>query len=624
MDSNTSSYGTLAPMAHEEEGFLQRSPPRRRDSTMPWAKAVVGAAVGFAALGYCVTLQTSLSNQQAVIAKMQEKLDAMHAAVVDQATVSNSARHKSPYAPAHNLPYKFAVEHATPLKTQDNRGTCWDFASVGVLEHSYRMQGIREGWLQEDEYLAISEQAYGAEVLRLCAGPPGSPQQKACLIPGNSIWENSTEGGESAELFYLVNGLKNSIFPHSICPYIPDPGNDTKCDGLTPEKRKSNPLRLSIRKMDTYFDSVTVKKALVRDRRAMSLTTSMPYITHYYPCIGEFANDPRCNPASPSCTLCPPELAMSTCCIPIPGGENYNMNGEFIAHRGMTLEGGHVMTLVGYNDLYRTKDGFTGGFILKNSWFDGIHPALGPKHARGSHSIKYWLQEVSDWEERTMCPNSYSPHNWYQCGNFGEVVHATADSGAPRVPLPTKRSTAFGPGIESCLSNETRLYAETNIQPLHLRCTDEEFCDSRPEYTYFVRNTTEWGDRMQVMCLFEYNTVTTNSSELCLPPMLLERIAYIFSPIDEEIRENDPDVCGFYFYPYEVQQQYVNKFEGFYVNNYDIRWHPQSFLANKDEFPELDYSDVEKSTKKQNKYDFVGPFPFARVVSKDAWTADEL
>ena len=50
------------------------------------------------------------------------------------------------------------------------------------------------------------------------------------------------------------------------------------------------------------------------------------------------------------------------------------MNGEVIARNyGMTLEGGHVMLLVGYNVAYRTKDGFTGGYILKNSWLTALN-----------------------------------------------------------------------------------------------------------------------------------------------------------------------------------------------------------------------------------------------------------
>eukprot|EP00644_Phytophthora_capsici_P009052 jgi/Phyca11/5582/fgenesh1_pm.PHYCAscaffold_6_\ len=526
---------------------------------------VFAAVVAVAGLSYAFTVHSSMVAQQQIITEMQQQLV---------------------------RPTKFAVDYVTPLKTQDERGTCWDFATVGVLENSYRQQGIAHGWLKEDEYMAISEQAYGAEVLRLCAGPPDSPQQVACLIPGNGIWKNTTKGGDATLLMYLINGLKDNIYPDSICPYYPDDGNDTLCAALTPEKRNTNPLSLKLKKMDTLMDEMAIKRAMVKHRQAMSLTTAMPYITHYYPCIGELAGEDRCNPASTSCTLCPPDHVMNP-------------------------EGGHVMTLVGYNDLFRTKQGYTGGFILKNSWFDGIHPALGPMHARGSHSLKYWLQEISEWEEASMCPNSYDPENWFQCGNTAEVINAKrhGDSGM-NIPLPIKRSTTIGGGVESCLSEETELYARVSLQPLHLRCTDADFCVESDDYTYFVRNTTQWGDRMLRMCLFEYNTVSKNSTELCLPPMLAQKIAYVLSPVPEEVRENDPDVCGFYFYPYEVQQQYKAQFGNFYVNNFEIEWHAQSYAANKAFYPGLDYSEVEKSTRKQNQYEFVGPFPFAHIVDK--------
>ncbi|KAE8976903.1 hypothetical protein PR003_g25678, partial [Phytophthora rubi] len=285
--------------------------------------------------------------------------------MVDDDTTWGSKKKK--FKKAKKFPTKFAVDYVTPLKTQDDRGTCWDFATVGVLENSYRQQGIAHGWLKEDEYMAISEQAYGAEVLRLCAGPPDSPQQVACLIPGNGIWKNSTEElrGKNPHptlLMYLMNGLKDNINPHSICPYYPDDGNDTVCAALTPEKRKTNPLSLTLKRMDTLVDEMSIKRAMLKHRQAMSLTTATPYTTHYYPCIGEFSGEERCNPASTLCSLCPPELALTTCCVPIENGENYNMNGEFITSHVMTPEGGHAMTLVGYNDLFRTKQGHTGGF----------------------------------------------------------------------------------------------------------------------------------------------------------------------------------------------------------------------------------------------------------------------
>ena len=183
------------------------------------------------------------------------------------------------------------------------------------------------------------------------------------------------------------------------------------------------------------------------------------------------------------------------------------------------------------------------------------------------------------------------------------------------IPLPIDRPTSPGIGVDSCLLKETELFTRVSFQPLHLRCTDSSFCVVNDDYTYFARNTTQWGDRMLRTCLFEYNTVTSNSSELCLPPLLAQKIAYVLSPVVDEIRKNDPD-AGFYFYPYEVQRQYKTQFGSFYVNKFDIEWHAQSYAANKALYPNLDYGDVEKSTRKQKQYEFIGPFPFARIIDK--------
>jgi len=343
------------------------------------------------------------------------------------------------------------------------------------------------------------------------------------------------------------------------------------------------------------------------------------------------------------------------------------MEGEFVAHQGMTLGGGHAMVFVGYNDYYRSKDGFEGGFILKNSWADS--------NQHGSHTISYFMDDIYDWEERTVCPNSASPYNWYKCGNAEETVtgddrdnklknkmvagamglaagqkaeqnaafdgtdrpvpknftvtaedmHAfvhnpTSGNAAKIMPMgaiwPIKnfdRSNANQPGVKSCLSQETRLFAATNIQPLHLKCTNQDYCNTDEDtFTYFAQNMTDWGDRMVRMCMFEYNEKTKDSRNFCLPPHTVVEIGKFFRPV--EFWENDPQKCGFYFYPYEVGKQIKMSFQGFYTNDYDIKWHKQSYAANEHLYPELDYTELKKSTKTQRSYSFNGPFPFAHVV----------
>jgi hypothetical protein len=295
--------------------------------------------------------------------------------------------HFPPAAPTVALlPHKFAVDHVTPRKTQDLRGTCWDFATIAVLEQTYRAQGIANGWLSPESYVSFSEQAYGADVLRLCTGPDKSRCYREAT-------ENTTEGGEVDEFVLLQNDI--SVFPDAICPYVYNIGKDSECSGMTAHARRLNPLKARVNRLTEVFDVRDIKAALVRDNRAMALSTDLAVLTHYLPCLGDVLTreKQRCDPTSNQCTLCPPDLFSTTpCCIPLYGGEDYNMDGEFIAHFGMELEGGHAMTIVGYNDEFRTQDGYTGGYILKNSWWDGVDPALGPAHARGSHSIRYWMQ----------------------------------------------------------------------------------------------------------------------------------------------------------------------------------------------------------------------------------------
>ena len=60
---------------------------------------------------------------------------------------------------------KFALSGVTPTDFQMNRGDCWLFATVGLLEDSYRRYGVAHGWLKPNEYLHLSRQAFGVAVL---------------------------------------------------------------------------------------------------------------------------------------------------------------------------------------------------------------------------------------------------------------------------------------------------------------------------------------------------------------------------------------------------------------------------------------------------------------------------
>ena len=51
----------------------------------------------------------------------------------------------------------------------------------------------------------------------------------------------------------------------------------------------------------------------------------------------------------------------------------------------MVLEGGHAINIVGYTDGYRDDRGNVGGFIVRNTWADGI--GKGPRARNASGAI---------------------------------------------------------------------------------------------------------------------------------------------------------------------------------------------------------------------------------------------
>ena len=103
--------------------------------------------------------------------------------------------------PAH----KMVLDGVTPIQLQLSRGTCWMFAAVAMLEHSYRQQGVARGWLKPSQYLKLSEQAFGIAVLDACRAQPD-----ACLFDDDEIHTGtSTQGGEFTVL-YSLRSLSNT------------------------------------------------------------------------------------------------------------------------------------------------------------------------------------------------------------------------------------------------------------------------------------------------------------------------------------------------------------------------------------------------------------------------------
>ncbi|KAF4043977.1 hypothetical protein GN244_ATG03854 [Phytophthora infestans] len=129
------------------------------------------------------------------------------------------------------------------------------------------------------------------------------------------------------------------------------------------------------------------------------------------------------------------------------------------------------------------------------------------------------------------------------------------------------------------------------------------------------------------LCISMHNTISRlESPTVVTVPKAMSRntsreryashlyIALTLAPVEEEVKENDTDRCGFYFIPHVALRRWIAQFQDFFVNSFDIQWDSQSYAANKDAHPDLDYTLLESSTKTQNHSESLGPFPYAKIV----------
>ena len=189
------------------------------------------------------------------------------------------------------LPTRFIIndDFILPPSNQMQRGTCWMFATLFLLESQYREYGIRKGFLNKDEYVLFSKQAYGSYILQECRRDHSSG---VCKHGGPA--QNSTDDHLIPTLYYLTKAfpkLTKSILPEAVCPYIPTDSSETDylCDGMW-EAIETNPIQFKIKSMETARDVRSTKRLLVKSQRPLGL--SFPFADFYYyaPCDDQASN----------------------------------------------------------------------------------------------------------------------------------------------------------------------------------------------------------------------------------------------------------------------------------------------------------------------------------------------
>lgn len=498
-----------------------------------------------------------------------------------------------------NLPHKYAPRYDQPHTTQGDRGTCWAHGLVAGLAHSYRMNGIKKGFLKEDEYVPFSVQAFAISMIKECQKPEYNESVCRELQAGPEV--NSTSGGEVAWLYYMP-AMFHRFFPLSMCPYIDEdtPESEWKCDPLADAvERDDNPIRFNITHMDTTYTVLDTKKAIYRTELATPYSVDVWMNNHFVPCPsgeGEVTDDysTLCTLADLERVMCPsdiPKVKADDVCarVELPA---YNMEGEFYATTPYQVEGGHCMVIQGWNDEYVTKQGDKGGFPIKNSWYDRVYPFGGSRGGRGSHSLQYLMSEISESEERMICPNAQNPDNWRSC------TEMVANQDEEHLDL-------------SFCTNETWMTSEVKWERKAMEFKNA--ADDTDKNRYFLHTLTHLPNGFLTVKMVKLNEDGTSEIRRYnnVPNGYL---GSLYQPIDSqaEILTNDVDNCGLYWMPYVVGDATARDNESWDGGFFDIQWADSSYLINAEGYPQFDYQYLKASQTTRKTWKWDGPIARAK------------
>lgn len=448
-------------------------------------------------------------------------------------------------------PKKLLLGGLTPTADQMMRGDCWLFSVMGVLEDSYRRFGVEHGWLDPNVYLRLSRQAFGIMVMKTCQRHPSALCPAKANKDGPVLWGNTTEGADERMLYFLKD-LSTDALPDAVCPYSPTAAGEADCDGLD-AALATNPLRFNVTAADMLYEYVDMQRALIQKQHVLTLGIPMVVNEYYLPCTDATAPYYRCNPHDrATCVPCPLDRAFGgvDCCV-AARRPMVTMRGEWHHRSKMILLGGHAINVVGYTDSYTDEWGNRGGFIIRNSWNDGLGTAHGST-GRGSHSAAYYMRDVYDYDEALTCPNPHSPRSWSTCKTLAE-----------------------------CTNPVTAVFARVARKPLELVCTDSSnyvsgVCEQNA--SYFLTNLTEFdADGLFVGCFLR----ARDGESVCVPPLLIDDLASVFTPrLIEHV--NDPTVCGFNFLPYKTLEAMRSRFGSVVAGDFDIKWERSSYASQLD------------------------------------------
>ncbi|EAY14748.1 hypothetical protein TVAG_038560 [Trichomonas vaginalis G3] len=429
--------------------------------------------------------------------------------------------YKDPYLPP---PRKFMVNssYLLPAWNQFDRGTCWAFSSIYLLESQYKHNGIMKGFLNDTEYVGFSQDALAKWMVDKCkkytkAVPCLSGLRRRGHADGGSIEEFIT-------FYEYFDDFKTSVLPISACPYNELPKDEMKCPKYD-KAMASNPIKFKLSGGELGIGIDRIKDLLYKYRYPLSFSFPMPVSRYYFECDQ--------NPIIKNTSICTEHLLEcphdnTKYCSFLDYQISKPNTAEMITHYtdNLVYGVGHAMVLVGYNDdleeplmlnITRRKP-TKGAFILRNSW-----------GSRG-HSIEYLYGLISHEQEQMICPNPDDVSKW--------------------TPVTKSCLEKTGDGTK-CSTDITRhLGGRTFTGGSLLKCINKTHC-SEGEYYYLLRNGNSKSPVIKfldsgVPCVYIINARTQEVKLVDTIP--IEHLYYAMRLVDPP--SNSENHCGYVGYSY--------------------------------------------------------------------------
>ena len=183
------------------------------------------------------------------------------------------------------------------------------------------------------------------------------------------------------------------------------------------------------------------------------------------------------------------------------------------------------------------------------------------------------MNRISDWDERTICPNPNNVQNWESCLSFG--------SGPTKFGVHQSQLTA---DASSYCFNDTWMheFVQHNKKPTEYRCLNQftdELCsqDDIQNSRFFLvsKSRSLVNDYYVDLCMLRVNRHDiTQQKQFCVNDIPMEYIEFLFMPVQWQMDAlaNNADYCGFHIWPYSYIEK-NQQFRGFFdVIHFDITW----------------------------------------------------